>query len=445
MPMQYEHDSKLKPEESREENGVQSEQDRNTGETFSFLKETIKPKTISREKLFVQFARMALYGMIIGLFACCSFFALKPWAQKTFGKETEQVTIPEDEELPEEETAENQSAEESQILDVNNYEQMMDSLYMTAKEAKRSVVSVRTESETDWMEKQGRTKPNENCSTGIIAADTGQELLILADNAVCGAGTKWEALLADGSSPEAVLKIQDKNRGLAVFSVSKKLISDSSGNQIQVAKLGNSNVVTQGDVVIGLGNMFGYEGGLGYGIVSSVEYNKVFSDGQCSVIATNIEAAHGGTGILVNQSGEVIGLIRQGILNAAEAGNDEVTANALAVSDLKAVLELMLNGKKVPYAGIYGVAVTTVISKEQEIPEGLYVTQVESDSPAMASGIQNGDVIQRVNGQAVTGITSFETALLETTAGDTVEVQGQRRGSGGYVDATFSLSVGSRE
>ena len=34
--MQYEHDSKLKPEESREENGVQSEQDRNTEETFSF-------------------------------------------------------------------------------------------------------------------------------------------------------------------------------------------------------------------------------------------------------------------------------------------------------------------------------------------------------------------------------------------------------------------------
>ena len=59
----------------------------------------------------------------------------------------------------------------------------------------------------------------------------------------------------------------------------------------------------------------------------------------------------------------------------------------------------MLNGKNVPYAGIRGVTVTKDVAEEQAIPEGLYVTEVESDSPAMASGIQNGDVIQEVNGR----------------------------------------------
>ena len=51
---------------------------------YSFLKETIKPKPISGEKLFRQFVRIAIYGVILGAFACVGFFALKPWAQEWF-------------------------------------------------------------------------------------------------------------------------------------------------------------------------------------------------------------------------------------------------------------------------------------------------------------------------------------------------------------------------
>ena len=46
-------------------------QDENSssGDSFSFLKETIKPKPVSREKIFMQLLRMAIYGVIIGMFA----------------------------------------------------------------------------------------------------------------------------------------------------------------------------------------------------------------------------------------------------------------------------------------------------------------------------------------------------------------------------------------
>ena len=62
-----------------------NEKAQDTEETFSFLTETIKPKTKSRKKLLRQFVRMVIYGLVIGVFACCSFFALKPWAEGTFG------------------------------------------------------------------------------------------------------------------------------------------------------------------------------------------------------------------------------------------------------------------------------------------------------------------------------------------------------------------------
>lgn len=413
-------------------------------EEYSFLTETIKPKSISRGKLFAQLIRMAVYGLIIGFFACCSFFALKPWAERMLEEDSEEVTIPEDTaEIPKEETTEAEA--EPFILDEQSYRQMMDKLYLTAQEAKKCLVTVRVKSEEDWTKELEKTNSSVISSVGIIAADNGKELLVLADNSVCEKASEWEILFTDGKSLAGTLKVQDKNRGLAVFSIAQEEIPETTANRIQAAELGNSNLVIQGDVVIGLGNLFGYEEGLGYGVVSSVAYEEVFSDGQCGIIATDIAVAQSGTGILINQKGQIIGLIRQGLLKHGETESAEVTANALAISDLKAVMELMLNGKSVPYAGMHGVTVTADVAEEQGIPQGLYVTQVEGDSPAMEAGIQNGDVIQFVNGEEVTGITSFERALLRCTSGESVKVQGMRRGSDEYVEAEFSLNVGSKE
>lgn len=420
-----------------------NEKGQDTEETFSFLTETIKPKAKSRKKLLRQFVRMVIYGLVIGVFACCSFFALKPWAERTFGGESDKVTIPEDEkflggmEIGDAKTQEQQFTEES-------YQKMMNTLYLTAQEAKKCIVSVRIKKDADWTEEQ-RQKESDACAAGIIAADNGQELLILADQSVCHSGTEWEILFSDGSSAPAVLKVQDKNRGLAVFRVLYGDISENTRRRTKTAEFGNSNLVAQGDIVIGIGSLFGYEEGLGYGIASSVEYHEIFADGQCGVIATDIAVAQSGTGVLIDQSGKVIGLIRQGLFGKNGSEYPEVTANALGISDLKSEMELMLNGKNVPYAGMRGVTVTKDVAEEQEIPEGLYVTEVESDSPAMASGIQNGDVIQEVNGETVTGISSFENVMLDCAVGDLVKVQGKRRGSSGYVDTEFTLSIGIKK
>lgn len=420
-----------------------NEKGQDTEETFSFLTETIKPKTKSRKKLLRQFARMVIYGLVIGVFACCSFFALKPWAERVFGEEFDKVTIPEDEMFLRGKGTGGTTTQGQQFTE-ESYQKMMNTLYLTAQEAKKSIVSVRIKKDAEWTEEQ-RQKESAACAAGIIAADNGQELLILTDQSVCHSGTEWEILFSDGSSVPAVLKVQDKNRGLAVFRVLYGDVSENTRRRTKTAEFGNSNLVAQGDIVIGIGSLFGYEEGLGYGIASSVEYHEIFADGQCGVIATDIAVAQSGTGVLVDQSGKVIGLIRQGLFGENGSEYPEVTANALGISDLKSEMELMLNGKNVPYAGIRGVTVTKDVAEEQAIPEGLYVTEVESDSPAMASGIQNGDVIQEVNGETVTGISSFENVMLDCAVGDLVKVQGKRRGSSGYVDTEFTLSIGIKK
>ena len=118
---------------------------------------------------------------------------------------------------------------------------------------------------------------------------------------------------------------------------------------------------------------------------------------------------------------------------------------AYGISDLKEALEFLSNGQAVPYIGIHGVTVTEELTAGQGIPSGVYVQEVSTDSPAMAAGIQSGDVITAVAGTQVTTLSGYNSALMQQEAGDEIRVKGQRQGTGGYVDITFRVTVGSRE
>lgn len=407
---------------------------------YSFLKETIKPKPISGEKLFRQFVRIAIYGVILGAFACVGFFALKPWAQEWFRGTPDTVSIPADEE-PDTEPAENEDPEQQTVpvLDAASGSEIMDSMYELAEEGQKGIVTVK---KAATAEQWGADNDQSARSvTGVITADNGQELLILADNSICSDAQSWTVTFADGSSYAASLKKQDRNTGLAVFSVPHSDISSATWNAVKVSVLGNSNLMTRGEQVIALGNMFGYADGVGYGVISSGTYKMSLYDGDCDIIATDIAAADGGTGVLLNLNGEVIGLISPDIW--ADRGMN--TANAYAISDIKTVIELLANGQSVPYIGISGTTVTGQIQESQGMPEGVYVIEVDPDSPAMAAGIQSGDVICEVSGQTVTNLGAYQRAVLETETGTQITIRGMRQGAEGYVEVKFTVTVGSKE
>ena len=440
--MPYDKDQKLSPEESpenREGQGGNKPENRPQEEKYSFLQETIKPKPISGEKLIKQFARIAVYGVILGAFSCLGFFAFKPWAENWFRGNPETVTIPEDEEPAEEDQAVEEEEEPAvPELDAKSYEEINESMYSLAQEAAAGIVTVsRAEQAADWNASATGLRTS---VTGVITADNGQELLILADDALCGKEENWTVSFADGSEYAASLKCQDANSGFAVFSVAKADITETTWNQIKVSELGNSNLSRQGDTVIALGNMFGYDGGVGYGVISSCDHKETFYDGECDVLTTDIPASADGTGVLFNLDGEVIGMISASIWDTNGSG----TANAYAVSDIKSTIELLANGEQVPYAGIHGTTVTRTVQDSQGIPAGIYVIDVDPDSPAMQAGIQSGDVITQVNGREVGSILSYRQVLLDTEAGSQVRFVGQRQGADGYVEIKFNVTIGSK-
>ena len=145
----------------------------------------------------------------------------------------------------------------------------------------------------------------------------------------------------------------------------------------------------------------------------SVRSARSFYDGECDILATDIPAVSGGTGVLFNTDGEVVGMISSSIW---EDGGNHV-ANAYAISDLKAMIEILANGESVPYIGIRGVSVTSELEEEQGLPSGVYVVEVDPESPAMAAGIQSGDVICRVSDKKVANLVTYQSAMLEIKAG----------------------------
>lgn len=134
-----------------------------------------------------------------------------------------------------------------------------------------------------------------------------------------------------------------------------------------------------------------------------------------------------------------------GICDQSELQRDGNLVSAYAISDIKEEIELLANGQGVPYIGVHGVVVTEKLAGEQGIPKGIYVREVEADSPAMQAGIQNGDVITEINKTDITGIAGLHKQIAEAGTGTQIRIKGQRRGADGYVDVTFDVTVGSKE
>ena len=435
---QEEHNEKT-PESAPQDSPKEPE------EQYSFLQETIKDEQKSGKKVFGAIWRVAGRGLIFGVAACVAFCVLKPWLETKLNGNPGEVTIPKDENTDEEDAADadkDAQTEEEPVqpaLTIESYHAMSRELYQVAVTASKSVVEVTgTKGDESW---EDASFDNKNSVSGVICADNGVELLILSPARVTKDAQTLSVMFTDNQTYAATVKKQDKNLGIAVISVARSEISDSTWGQVQVATLGNSNIVNRGDSVISLGKQFGYAGGLGYGVISSVRNKVAAADGEYRLLTTDIGAVEEGSGILFNLNGEVIGLEDQTISD----GSSQAFTTAYAISDMKEYIERLSNGKAVSYLGVRGVEVTDDISEQQQIPKGIYVKEVEADSPAMKAGIQSGDVITAIGKNKVATLSGYGKQLLEYEVGEQVRVYGQRQGSSGYIDIDFSVTIGSRE
>ena len=410
-------------------------------EDYSFLQEIIKDEAGDQAKWKHDVLRRIQLGLIFGLVACFTFFACKPWVEKRFEGDPTEVTIPQDEQQEEDQTQqeEEQVQEQKTVLTTETYQEMLNNLKQVSGEVRKSVVEIQGAVTEEEFSKDQEDK--EKSISGMIVADNGQELLILAGELPVKDAKIIRVTFSGDSQCDAILKSRDAGLGLCVYAVQRKNIADDVWAQIETATLGGSKVVSEGDTVIAVGKLYGCDTIAGYGVIESGENYLDKADGQYQTIYTDVAGDISGSGVLVNIRGEVIGII-----NTSVRTDDQTNKiSGYGISDIKDVIELLSNGKNVPYLGVSGVEVSSEM-QGQGIPQGVYVEEVDAGPPAMAAGIQSGDIITNIADTDIINLLGYHNTLMKQNVGDKILVRGKRQGTGGeYVDIDFGVTVGYKQ
>ena len=222
-----------------------------------------------------------------------------------------------------------------------------------------------------------------------------------------------------------------------MVSVNLSDVDSSTREVISYAELGSSKSLRSGQPVIVVGNPTGSNGSLLFGNLTSVTQTAELYDSSYNILTTDILRSSNGSGVVADWNGKIIGLLQE----KTEVEGQDNTIQAYGISDVKDLIEHLSNNQDIVYMGIVGADVTTSISEQENIPIGVYVSEVSLDSPAITAGIQPGDIITEINGQAIVNLKDIVATLLKCSSGQTVDVRYKRADASGYQDLQASVTL----
>lgn len=408
-----------------------------------FVREKIKDKPKNYKRLWIKLLTAAGCGIVFALTAVLVMLFMLPTLRGKMQENMPQTQLRDSQTDDTQDTpAETQSEEDTQETQTQNkeftiddYQKIQTQLYAIGNLANKSIVTITSVvSDTDWF---NNSYEREGQGSGTIIGDEDGKLLILTERRIIKDASKISVTFIDDTVAPAELIKYDGNTGLAVLEVEKTQMESSTLSVIGVMSMGNSNSVHKGSIVIALGSPLGTNYSILTGSITSTSNEISTEDCNYSVYTTDIVANKNGSGILINTDGEMIGVVMQNYSAASTGALTAVDAN-----ELKEIIALLSDSKDVPYLGVHISTVTEKIANTYGIPKGVYIKEVEMDSPAMNAGLQSGDVILKIDDQDITTADSYTEAVLGLTLKETYSVVFMREGSNGYKELTCDIEAG---
>ena len=415
------------------------EEDKEKNSGFSFMQEKIKEKPVYANPLVKKALRCILGGALFGGTALLIWALALPRINNRMEKnEIQEIQIPE--ETVDSETDDKDEDEspvyitETVSMELKDYEKMYQQLMQIGNQVSKSLVDISAvKTDTDWFDE---ALTSHKSVAGLIIGDNGMELLILTEHEKVKDGD-LKVRFYDHTEAAGTLKKYDSNTGLAVISVNLSDVDSSTREVISYAELGSSKSLRSGQPVIVVGNPTGSSGSLLFGNLTSVTQTAELYDSSYNILTTDILKSSNGSGVVADWSGKIVRLLQE----KTEAEGQDNTIQAYGISDVKDLIEHLSNNQDIVYMGIVGADVTTSISEQENIPIGVYVSEVSLDSPAIIAGIQPGDIITEINGQAIVNLKDIVATLLKCSSGQTVDVRYKRADASGYQDLQASVTL----
>lgn len=421
----------------------------NNKEEYELIRERIKTRPINRKKLFRRTVITAAMAVIFGVLACITFIVLEPvFSNMLTPEETpvpNEVEIPldEDEMLPTDMIVEDKTEQQTQIIiketdkstvGLSDYTAVYDEIYALSRVCQKSIVTVAgVNKDVDWF---NNSYESQNITTGLIVANNGIELLVLADSSVIKNSEEIELTFFNELVTQGTIKQIDKNTGLAIVAVPVSELTATVLDSENIAKLGNSKTTRLfASPVFAMGRPLGNVVSIETGMITSkgIIINK--PDNNYELYSTDMNGNTNSNGIIYNMQGEVVGLIYQ--------NNDlfsQTTLTLIGITDLKKTIERMSNGRVRTYLGITGTDVTADAILAG-VPTGAYVKSIEMGSPAMKAGIQNGDVITKIDGYDITTFAVYTEAISSRNPDDEIEITLERKSGEDYQEIEITVTL----
>jgi S1-C subfamily serine protease len=238
--------------------------------------------------------------------------------------------------------------------------------------------------------KEGKLQPSGSGSGFIFSSDG----LIFTNSHVVGTADKIMVSLLNENEIEATLIGKDPDTDLAIL----KIYADG----YSVAKLGKAADLQIGQLVIAIGNPYGYQHTVTTGVVSALGRSLRTQSGRLvdNVIQSDAALNPGNSGgPMINTDGEVIG-VNTAIIQGAQGLSFSVD-----IDTAKEIASQLINKGKVfkAYLGfaLQDVPINSKILRHYHLPnqKGLFVVNIEPNSPASLSQIKEGDIIVAFNGK----------------------------------------------
>lgn len=427
-------------------------------ETYHFMNETIKKKRVDKKAALRKAAAAAGCGILFGICAAAAMTVSEPFFKKYMDSDEtpkedvrlitaapEKITDTEENSLDEtvQKTQGGQNTEEffaeSSGIDgavlLSKYNQLYEEVLKISGPVQKALVMV--EAVTGKEDLLDESLLSSGTSQGFILDIHESYVYILIDGTKLPDEESYRITFSDESNAYASFCRRDSGTGLTVLRVPVEEMKEETIDAIGSATFNEKNPVSQTQMVIAVGNFGGDTQTVLYGEITSTEGILSVADAEYQIISTTICGNDESGGVLLDISGNVIGIILE-----AEDGQ---RIEALGIADIFPLIEGMCNQKNASFVGIIGETITQDESERLRIPQGIYVNSVEKDSPAMAAGIQKGDILQSVGGQEVSDMKQYMNVLEKLNDKEAVEIKGQRRDAeGNFKEINFEAEIEKR-
>jgi len=305
------------------------------------------------------------------------------------------------------------------------------------EEVARYIVRVsNTISEVTWFESIVESRRD---YSGIIVSVEETEILILTVADAVRDNGSLSVTFHDGTRNEAVIKKESERDGLAVVAVSTEGLGSEFLADLKPVETVPTEEIRAGMSVITAGSPMGAVNSFGFGNVNYIAEPESVEDGLLRGCYSEAPSDPGSGTFLMSVDGKLLGLAAEKKENSKVSGS-----RFLMAESCQNLIESLKKGNDMAWLGITGIDISFDM-KYKNVPEGLYVTDVNETGPAFSSGLKRGDIIVNIGAREIKGISDYLNFMRNLRPGETVSVKILREaGHSEYKEVEMAMTAGTR-